>query len=97
LAAEEFRLPVLDVGTVVSIGDGIARVYGCEACLAGELLEFADVDSRMLEFSPEIQVNSTLLVNQSLAFDESKRSSLNPFRKFLSWASGERARNTDGC
>ena len=25
-----------------SIGDGIARVYGCEACLAGELLEFAD-------------------------------------------------------
>ena len=27
---------------MVSIGDGIARVYGCEACLAGELLEFAD-------------------------------------------------------
>jgi F0F1-type ATP synthase alpha subunit len=33
---------LFDVGTVVSIGDGIARVYGCEACLAGELLEFAD-------------------------------------------------------
>jgi F0F1-type ATP synthase alpha subunit len=31
---------LFDVGTVVSIGDGIARVYGCEACLAGELLEF---------------------------------------------------------
>jgi hypothetical protein len=24
---------------VVSIGDGIARVYGCEACLSGELLD----------------------------------------------------------
>ena len=33
---------VVDVGTVISIGDGIARIYGCEACLAGELLEFAD-------------------------------------------------------
>ena len=42
LESAESRSPVLDVGTVVSIGDGIARVYGCEACLAGELLEFAD-------------------------------------------------------
>ena len=42
LEATDSRAPVLDVGTVVSIGDGIARVYGCEACLAGELLEFAD-------------------------------------------------------
>ena len=33
---------VVDVGTVISLGDGIARIYGCEACLAGELLEFAD-------------------------------------------------------
>jgi F-type H+/Na+-transporting ATPase subunit alpha len=41
LETAETRSPVLDVGTVVSIGDGIARVYGCEACLSGEL-EFAD-------------------------------------------------------
>jgi F-type H+-transporting ATPase subunit alpha len=33
---------VTDVGTVISIGDGIARVHGCEACLAGELVDFAD-------------------------------------------------------
>jgi F0F1-type ATP synthase alpha subunit len=42
LETAEKRSPVLDVGTMVSIGDGIARVYGCEACLARELLEFAD-------------------------------------------------------
>jgi F0F1-type ATP synthase alpha subunit len=42
LASDNNEQPVLDVGTVVSIGDGIARVYGCEACLAGELLEFSD-------------------------------------------------------
>ena len=33
---------IIDSGTVIYLGDGIARVYGCEACLAGELLEFAD-------------------------------------------------------
>lgn len=29
-----------DTGTVLTVGDGIARVYGLEDCLAGELLEF---------------------------------------------------------
>jgi F-type H+-transporting ATPase subunit alpha len=29
-----------EVGTVLEIGDGIARVYGLENCLAGETLEF---------------------------------------------------------
>jgi len=38
----EISTDVVDVGTVISLGDGIARIYGCEACLAGELLEFAD-------------------------------------------------------
>jgi F-type H+-transporting ATPase subunit alpha len=31
-----------NVGTVLQIGDGIARVYGLEQVLAGELLEFED-------------------------------------------------------
>ncbi len=31
---------VAEVGTVVSIGDGIARVYGVERTMAGEMLEF---------------------------------------------------------
>jgi F-type H+-transporting ATPase subunit alpha len=29
-----------NVGTVLQIGDGIARVYGLEQVMAGELLEF---------------------------------------------------------
>jgi len=28
------------VGTVISVGDGIARVYGWEKVMSGELLEF---------------------------------------------------------
>jgi F-type H+-transporting ATPase subunit alpha len=33
---------VLNVGTVFQVGDGIARVYGLEKVIAGELLEFED-------------------------------------------------------
>src|ERR1700754_1463423 len=31
---------VAEVGTVVSVGDGIARVHGVEKTMAGEMLEF---------------------------------------------------------
>jgi F-type H+-transporting ATPase subunit alpha len=31
-----------NVGTVLQVGDGIARIYGLELAMAGELLEFAD-------------------------------------------------------
>jgi F-type H+-transporting ATPase subunit alpha len=33
---------ILNVGTVFQVGDGIARVYGLEKVIAGELLEFED-------------------------------------------------------
>jgi len=33
-------MEVVDVGTVIQIGDGIARVHGLEKAMAGELLEF---------------------------------------------------------
>jgi F-type H+-transporting ATPase subunit alpha len=33
---------VVNVGTVLQVGDGIARIYGLEKVMAGELLEFKD-------------------------------------------------------
>ena len=36
----ETDLKMVDVGTVLEIGDGIARVYGLQGAKAGELLEF---------------------------------------------------------
>jgi len=36
----ESKIAVDEVGTVMSIGDGIARVYGLEKVMAGELLSF---------------------------------------------------------
>ncbi len=34
------QLALNDVGTVVTVGDGIARLHGLEKCMLGELLEF---------------------------------------------------------
>jgi F-type H+-transporting ATPase subunit alpha len=36
----EDELTMVNVGTVLEVGDGIARVYGLQGCKAGELLEF---------------------------------------------------------
>ena len=33
---------VVNVGTVLQVGDGIARIYGLEKVMSGELLEFQD-------------------------------------------------------
>ena len=35
-------LAVDEVGTVLEVGDGIARIYGISNCMAGEMLEFAN-------------------------------------------------------
>ena len=40
LAGFGTELKMVDVGTVLEIGDGIARVYGLSGCKSGELLEF---------------------------------------------------------
>lgn len=36
----EKKLDMVDVGTVLTVGDGIARVHGLEGCMANELIEF---------------------------------------------------------
>ncbi|TAD80393.1 MAG: F0F1 ATP synthase subunit alpha [Oscillatoriales cyanobacterium] len=36
------EVKVADVGTVLQVGDGIARIYGLQNAMAGELLEFED-------------------------------------------------------
>ena len=38
----ENKLDVSDFGTVLQVGYGIARVYGLDNCMAGELLEFPE-------------------------------------------------------
>ena len=34
------KIELKDVGTVVTVGDGIATIHGLEKCMSNELLEF---------------------------------------------------------
>ncbi len=36
----ETRLEVNETGSIISVGDGVARVHGLQNCLSGEMLEF---------------------------------------------------------
>ena len=36
----EKQIKTVDSGTIIQVGDGVARVYGLDDCMEGELLEF---------------------------------------------------------
>src|SRR6202522_1646086 len=57
----ESKISVDETGTVITLGDGIARVYGLDKVMAGELLYFAhDVAGISLTLE-EIHVGAVLL------------------------------------
>src|SRR6056297_657790 len=41
-------IEVTETGTVLSIGDGVARIFGLENAMAGELVEFSDAVTGMV-------------------------------------------------
>lgn len=47
LANYESDVSVSNVGTVLEVGDGIARIYGLRGAMSGELVEFADGHNTM--------------------------------------------------
>ena len=57
----ETKIAVDEVGTVMSVGDGIARVYGLEKVMAGELLEFPHNVAGLAMNLEEDQVGTVLL------------------------------------
>ena len=54
-----------EVGTVVLVGDGIAKAYGLDACMANELLEFEGGEYGMAQNLEENTVSIALLSNTS--------------------------------
>ncbi len=58
------RLEVSDVGTVIQVPDGIARVHGLESAMQGELLEFPGEVYGMVMNLEEDNVGAVLLGNQ---------------------------------
>ena len=54
-------IQVSDVGTVMNVGDGIARIHGLENAMAGELLEFSNGSYGMVLNLEEDNVGSVIM------------------------------------
>lgn len=52
---------VQNVGTVLQVGDGIARIYGLEKCMSGELVQFEDGSVGMALNLEEDNVGAVLM------------------------------------
>lgn len=59
------KIEMKETGTVILIGDGIARVYGLRECMASELLEFEDGSFGMAQNLESDTVSVALLSNQN--------------------------------
>ena len=65
----EGRAESVDVGTVVEIGDGIARIHGLAACMASELLDFGK-GVRGLAFNLEEDTVSAIILGDYTGIEE---------------------------
>src|SRR3954447_2755416 len=57
----ESKVAVDEVGTVISLGDGIARIYGLDKVMAGELIDFGHGVTGIAMNLEEDQVGSVLM------------------------------------
>ncbi len=61
----ERAIDVSEVGTIMSVGDGIARIHGLDKVMAGELIQFGHDVSGIAMNLEEDQVGSVLSANTS--------------------------------
>ena len=59
------RAKMQEIGKVILVGDGIARVYGLDACMANELLEFEDGSFGMAQNLEKETVSVAVLSNKN--------------------------------
>ena len=59
------RIEMRETGTVILVGDGIARVYGIRECMASELLEFSDGSYGMAQNLEDETVSVALLSDKN--------------------------------
>ena len=55
------KIEMAETGTVITVGDGIARVYGLRSCMANELLRFEDGSFGMAQNLEEDTVSVAVL------------------------------------
>src|SRR5262245_1301805 len=69
---EQYRAAVdtREVGRVLEVGDGIARVYGLSNVMAGEMVEFARTGVRGLAFNLEENSVGVIILGEYLEITE---------------------------
>ena len=61
-----------EIGTVISVGDGIALIYGLQNAMAGELLDFGNEVYGMVLNLEEEHVGAVLMGDESKVFEGSE-------------------------
>ena len=69
ISSYEDKIETSDVGTVVSVGDGIATIYGLDKAMYGELLEFPNHVYGMVMNLNEDSVGCVLLGKDTTIFE----------------------------
>ncbi len=66
LANLDQRLDISETGTVLAVGDGVAKIYGLENVMAGELIDFGNGVNGMVLNLEEMSVGATILGDETL-------------------------------
>src|SRR3954470_7093170 len=64
------RLEAREIGRVLEVGDGIARIYGLSGIMAGEMLEFTRTGVRGLAFNLEENSVGVIILGNYLEITE---------------------------
>ena len=64
------KIEVAETGTVLQVGDGIARIYGLENAMAGELVEFEKAQQRGLVLNLEAQNVGVAIMGRDIDIKE---------------------------
>src|SRR5881397_699241 len=69
---EQYRtqLETREVGRILEVGDGIARVYGLSGAMAGEMLEFTRTGVRGLAFNLEENSVGVIILGEFTELEE---------------------------
>lgn len=60
------KLDVSETGSVLAVGDGVAKIYGLEKAMAGELVDFGNGVSGMILNLEEMSVGAAILGDETL-------------------------------
>ena len=59
------KMEISEIGTVLSVGDGVARVYGLEKAQAGEIVEFENGTKGLILNLEEVSVGIAIMSNDT--------------------------------